>query len=96
MPTYSYVCNACGHEFDRFHAMTDEPIQVCPSCGRKRVRRRIGTGVGLIFKGSGFYLTDYARKSPPGKSAATGDDQGKAEKSGEKAESPSTGQKSDK
>ncbi len=61
MPTYSYACNACGHEFERFQAMTDEPVQVCPDCGRKRVRRRIGAGAGLIFKGSGFYQTDYVR-----------------------------------
>ncbi len=75
MPTYSYSCEACGHEFERFHAMTDEPIQLCPSCGRKRVRRRIGAGAGLIFKGSGFYITDYVRSKgnpqegvPPGPS----------------------------
>ena len=102
MPTYSYVCDACSHEFERFHAVTDEPIQLCPSCGRKRVRRRIGAGAGLIFKGSGFYLTDYARKPPPGKSTAAGDDQGKAENSEHiqqdssgKSESSSASQESD-
>ena len=96
MPTYSYVCDACGHQFEQFQAVTDEPVKQCPGCGRKRVRRLISAGAGLIFKGSGFYLTDYARKPPPGKPTSSGDGQDKAEKSGEKTESPSTGQKSDK
>ncbi len=109
MPTYSYVCDACGHQFEQFQAMTDKPVRRCPSCGRKRVRRLIGAGAGLIFKGSGFYVTDYARpkginsdKPPPGKSTAAGDDQGKAENSKHsqkdlsgKNESSSASQKSD-
>ena len=65
MPTYSYKCDACEQRFDRFQAMSDAPIQVCPHCGQSRVRRLITGGGGLIFKGSGFYITDYARK--PGK-----------------------------
>ena len=102
MPTYSYVCDACGHQFEQFQAMTDKPVKRCPSCDRKRVRRLIGAGAGLIFKGSGFYLTDYARKPSPGSSTAAGDDRGKAEKSehiqkdpSEKSESSSASQKSD-
>ncbi len=83
MPTYSYVCDACGHKFEQFQAMTDEPVKCCPSCGRKRVRRLIGAGAGLIFKGSGFYITDYARKSSP-QSAVSGENgKGKGEKSGD-------------
>ena len=92
MPTYSYICEACSHEFERFHAMTDEPIQLCPSCGRKRVRRRIGAGAGLIFKGSGFYLTDYARKSAPETSSNGGGEKEKTSK--DKTKSSTTGSKS--
>lgn len=99
MPTYSYVCDACGHQFEQFQAMTDGPVKRCPSCGRRRVRRLISAGAGLIFKGSGFYSTDYARKAPPGKSTSANDGPGKAEKSGHdpsgKGESSSASQKSD-
>lgn len=65
MPTYEYVCAKCGHEFEKFQLMADKPLTVCPKelCGRKkwgkgRVKRGIGGGAGLIFKGSGFYITD--------------------------------------
>lgn len=58
MPTYEYKCNKCGHHFERFQNMSDEPIKVCPECGG-RVKRLLGTGAGVIFKGSGFYATDY-------------------------------------
>lgn len=63
MPTYSYECDACGHKYDQFQMMSDEPIKVCPSCGEEKARRLIGAGAGLIFKGSGFYITDYVKKS---------------------------------
>jgi putative FmdB family regulatory protein len=59
MPTYSYKCAACGHQFDRFQQMSERPVRLCPACGKRRVRRLIGTGAGIIFKGSGFYQTDY-------------------------------------
>ena|SRR5437764_907775 len=59
MPTYEYKCNACGHQFERFQTMSSAPIKRCPECGKAKVRRLIGTGAGLIFKGSGFYITDY-------------------------------------
>ena len=60
MPTYEYVCTA-GHEFEKFQSMTDKPLKKCPKC-RKSVRRLLGSGVGIIFKGSGFYQTDYKSK----------------------------------
>jgi putative FmdB family regulatory protein len=63
MPTYEYKCDACGNEFERFQSITAEPIKRCPECGKAKVRRLIGTGAGLIFKGSGFYITDYRDKS---------------------------------
>jgi len=59
MPTYDYKCEACGHTFEKFQSMTSAPIRKCPSCGKNKVKRLIGTGAGLIFKGSGFYITDY-------------------------------------
>src|SRR5688572_4112842 len=59
MPTYDYKCDACGHQFERFQSITAASIKKCPSCGKNKVRRLIGPGAGLIFKGSGFYITDY-------------------------------------
>jgi putative FmdB family regulatory protein len=57
MPTYGYECKSCGHTFDVFQSMSDEPLKICPKCGRT-VRRLINGGSGVIFKGSGFYVTD--------------------------------------
>ncbi|MCD6287954.1 MAG: zinc ribbon domain-containing protein [Candidatus Hydrogenedentes bacterium] len=62
MPTYEYECQRCGKRFERFQNMTDEPLQTCPDCGGS-VRRLIGSGAGIIFKGSGFYATDYQHNS---------------------------------
>jgi putative FmdB family regulatory protein len=63
MPTYEYQCEACGHKFERFQPITADPIRKCPECGRNKVKRLIGIGAGMIFKGSGFYITDYRDKS---------------------------------
>jgi putative FmdB family regulatory protein len=60
MPTYGYECKSCGHTFDVFQSMSDEPVKVCPECG-KEVRRLINGGTGIIFKGSGFYVTDKGK-----------------------------------
>lgn len=66
MPTYEYECSACGAVFEAFQSMTAEPLKKCEKCGETgKVRRLIGTGAGIIFKGSGFYVTDYCRKSAP-------------------------------
>ena len=62
MPTYEYECRECGHRFEEFQSITDEPIGTCPECGGE-VRRLIGSGAGIIFKGSGFYQTDYRSES---------------------------------
>ena len=59
MPTYDYECDACGHVFEEFQSITARPLRVCPACGKRRLRRLIGTGAALLFKGSGFYATDY-------------------------------------
>jgi putative FmdB family regulatory protein len=63
MPTYDYRCEACGHEWDMFQSMSADPEKKCPACKKKKAKRLIGTGAGLIFKGSGFYLTDYRSDS---------------------------------
>ena len=63
MPTYDYICQACGHELEIFQSMTESPKRKCPECGKLKLKRQIGTGAGLIFKGSGFYETDYRSKS---------------------------------
>ena len=59
MPTYEYECAACHHHFERYQAMTEAPVKKCPACGKQRVERLIAGGAGIIFKGSGFYETDY-------------------------------------
>lgn len=66
MPTYEYECTVCGHTFEEFQAITDKPLAKCPKCGAP-VRRLISGGAGLIFKGSGFYVTDYKRPHLPQK-----------------------------
>ena len=70
MPTYEYVCSQCGYEFERFQSMKEEPVKICPECNAAKVRRLIGAGAGIIFKGSGFYETDYKRKSGSSSSSA--------------------------
>ncbi len=79
MPTYDYECDACGHAFEEFQSITAKPIRKCPECGKRKVRRLIGTGAGVIFKGSGFYQTDYRSNSykkgaENEKSSSKGDD----------------------
>jgi putative FmdB family regulatory protein len=59
MPTYEYKCEACGHAFEKFQSIKAGPIRKCPNCGKMKVKKLISKGAGLIFKGSGFYITDY-------------------------------------
>jgi len=63
MPTYEYVCRACEHEFEEFQSMSAKPLKKCPECGKQQLERLIGTGAGVIFKGGGFYETDYRSDS---------------------------------
>ena len=63
MPTYDYVCNACDHEFELFQPITANAKRKCPECGRFKLRRLIGPGAAIVFKGSGFYKTDYRSES---------------------------------
>jgi putative FmdB family regulatory protein len=63
MPTYDYKCDACGTQFEKFQSIKADPIKRCPHCGKNKVQRLISAGAGLIFKGSGFYITDYRSDS---------------------------------
>ena len=63
MPTYDYKCNACGHRFEEFQSIKDAPKRKCPKCGKNALERLIGTGAAVLFKGSGFYQTDYRSDS---------------------------------
>ncbi len=63
MPTYEYQCDACQHNFDEFQSFTEKPLKKCPKCGKPKLRRLFGSGAGVIFKGSGFYQTDYRSES---------------------------------
>lgn len=84
MPTYEYECRACGHRFELFQRMTESPRKRCPRC-KGKVQRLIGKGAGIIFKGSGFYETDYKKKTggeTAGKEKSQGDSKsGKKENS---------------
>src|SRR4051794_9134717 len=71
MPTYEYACGACGHKFEEFQSITAKPTVKCPACGKRKVKRLISAGAGFIFKGSGFYITDY--RSDSYKAAEKGD-----------------------
>ena len=62
MPTYDYICNDCEKMYEYFQSMSDAPIKECPDCKKNSLRRVISGGTGLIFKGSGYYLTDYKNK----------------------------------
>src|SRR5438046_6791434 len=81
MPTYEYQCDACGKKFEKFQSIKSGPIRKCPFCGKSKVRRLISTGAGLIFKGSGFYITDYRSESYKEKAKS---------ESGEKTDTPKT------
>jgi putative FmdB family regulatory protein len=83
MPTYDYECAACGHKFEMFQSIKEDPIKACPKCKRRKARRLIGTGAGLLFKGSGFYITDYrsegykkAQKAETSSSSSSGGESG--------------------
>lgn len=84
MPTYEYRCNACGHTLEAFQKISDPPKKKCPKCGKMQLERIISAGGGVLFKGPGFYATDYAKPRPPktgekggaGKSGKSGGEDG--------------------
>jgi len=63
MPTYEYHCDSCSHEFEEFQYIKDNPLTKCPQCGKNKLRRLIGGGAAIMFRGSGFYQTDYRSDS---------------------------------
>ncbi len=65
MPTYEYECRKCGHKLEKFQSITAAPLKKCPSCGKMSLHRLLGAGAGIIFKGTGFYQTDYCRPKAP-------------------------------
>jgi putative FmdB family regulatory protein len=84
MPTYAYACTHCEHEFDAFQSIKAGPLRKCPQCGRSALKRLIGTGAGILFKGSGFYCTDY--RSDSYKKAADGESGTAKDKTADKKE----------
>ena len=89
MPTYEYKCDACGHHFDEFQSIKEEPLKDCPKCARPDLRRVFGTGAAILFKGSGFYQTDYRSESY--KSAAKAEQEAASKSSGGKDGNGSSG-----
>jgi putative FmdB family regulatory protein len=73
MPTYEYECGSCGGTSEFFQTIREAPKKKCPRCGKRRLRRLIGSGAGLIFRGSGFYITDYRSSDYQAKAKAEGD-----------------------
>lgn len=89
MPTYDYVCDACGHEFEEFQNITADALTKCPACKKKKLRRLFGTGAAVMFKGSGFYQTDY--RSDSYKKGAKSDKSSDSSSSSSSSESKSSG-----
>ena len=90
MPTYEYLCDACGHEFEEFQSITAKALRKCPKCSKLKLKRLIGTGAGIIFKGNGFYETDYRSESyKKGKEKEKGDTGKPSEKASDKKDTKS-------
>ena len=94
MPTYDYECDTCGHEFELFQSISDAVKRKCPECGKQKLRRLFGTGAAVVFKGSGFYQTDY--RSDSYKKAAEKDKKPAEKTSESKSSDKSSKKKPDK
>ena len=93
MPTYAYECEACGHHFEKFQSMTANSLRKCPECKERKLERLIGPGAGIIFKGSGFYETDY--RSDSYKKAEKADKESKSKKPSKSGEDSKSAAKKD-
>ena len=96
MPTYEYVCKACGHTFDELQSYTEEPLTKCPACKKKKLQRAFGTGAAILFKGTGFYQTDYRSDSYQKAAKADAESSKPAVKADSEAAKPVAGDKSGK
>ena len=92
MPTYDYQCQACGHSWELFQSMNDNPVKSCPKCKKRKAKRLLGVGAGLIFKGTRFYETDYKNKSGGEKKEGSSDS---ASGSSDSSKSSDSGKSSD-
>ena len=92
MPTYQYQCKYCGHELEELQSMSEAPLTLCPKCNTESLARVMGTGVGLIFKGSGFYLTDYKNNT----GSVVKRESGKTKERGERKESGETKERAER
>jgi putative FmdB family regulatory protein len=90
MPTYDYLCDSCGNEFEAFESIKADPQSVCPQCSEPKLRRKIGPGAAILFKGSGFYQTDYRSESYKEKAKADKPPDSSSAKSGESAPAKSS------
>lgn len=103
MPTYDYACSSCGHQFELFQSMTAAVKRTCPECKKKTLERLIGPGAGFLFKGDGFYITDYrsdgykkdSKADKPGESKSDGGKEKKADPAPKKAKKASGKKASD-
>lgn len=90
MPTYDYICDKCGHEFEAFESITADPQKHCPKCDTDNLRRKIGPGAAILFKGSGFYITDYRSDSYNKAAKADSSSSASSSKSGDSGSSSSS------
>ena len=100
MPTYDYLCDSCGCKFEKFQSITAKSLRTCPNCGKRKLKRLIGAGAGVIFKGSGFYQTDYRsegyKKAKEGEKKTADKGTGKKETKTKSTETKSKESKPDK
>lgn len=90
MPTYDYVCDACGNEFEAFESIVSQPQTDCPQCKASKLRRKIGPGAAILFKGSGFYKTDYRSDSYKSAAKAEKSSSGTTKSDAAKSDAPKT------